>query len=394
MGFGGYKMKENMASKKDYYDLLGVSRGASPDEMKKAYRNMAKKHHPDANPNNKEAEEKFKEINEAYEVLSDPQKKAAYDQFGHAGVGAGAPGPGGGRGFRPEDFGGADFEDVFGDVFSNFFGGGPGGGRGRSQAQEGDDLRYDLRLTFEQAAFGTTQEVKVRKLSSCETCHGSGAKPGSGKVTCSTCKGAGQVRASQGFFTIARTCGRCGGKGEIPGTPCPACRGQGRVERERTISVKVPGGVDEGSRLRVRGEGEAGLNGGPSGDLYVFLHVEPHPIFERDGSDLHCRIPISFVQAALGAEIEVPTLDGPVKMKVPAGTQSGKIFRLREKGLKSPQHSGLGDLLATVLVETPSELNSKQKKILEEFAAAAAEENTPEISKFLHKMKNLFAGKK
>ncbi len=380
-----------MASKKDYYELLGVPRSASEDDLKKAYRTMAKKYHPDANPHNKEAEEKFKEINEAYEVLSDSQKKAAYDQFGHAGVGMGGPGPGG-RGFRPEDFSGGDFGDVFGDVFGDFFGG--TGRRGGPQAQEGEDLRYDLNLTFEQAAFGTAQEVRVKKLSSCEACHGSGAKPGSGRVTCSTCRGTGQIRSSQGFFTIARTCNRCGGRGEMPGTPCPACRGQGRVEKERTISVKVPPGVDEGSRLRVRGEGEAGVNSGPAGDLYVFLHVEPHPFFEREGSDLHCVIPISFVQAALGVEIEVPTLEGPVKMKVPAGTQSGKVFRLREKGVKHPQHSGMGDLLVTVHVETPTNLSSQQKKILEDFAAATAEGNTPEMAKFLNKMKNLFSRKK
>jgi molecular chaperone DnaJ len=388
-------MKEKMASKKDYYELLGVSRGASADDLKKAYRNMAKKYHPDANPNNKEAEEKFKEINEAYEALSDPQKKAAYDQFGHAGVGAGGPGGFGGGGFRPQDFGNAaDFEDIFGDVFSNFFGGAGRPGRVRNQAQEGDDLRYDLNLTFEEAAFGTTQEVKIKKLATCDSCHGSGAKPGSGRVVCTTCKGTGQVRASQGFFTIARTCNRCGGQGEMPGSPCTTCRGHGRVEKERTISVKVPAGVDEGSRLRLRGEGEAGLNGGPAGDLYVFLHVEAHDFFEREGSDLNCEIPISFVQAALGTETEVPTLEGPVKMKIPAGTQSGKVFRLREKGLKNPQDSSVGDLLVTVIVEIPTDLNSKQKKMLEEFEALSNENNTPEISKFMHKMKNLFARKK
>ncbi len=392
-------MKEKMASKKDYYDLLGVAKGASTDDLKKAYRTMAKKHHPDANPNNKDAEEKFKEINEAYEVLSDPQKKAAYDQFGHAGVGAGGPGGfgGGAGGFRPGSPGNAaDFEDIFGDVFSNFFGGAPAGrgGRPRSQAQEGDDLRFDLNLTFEEAAFGISKEIKVRKLSTCETCHGSGAKAGSGRVVCTVCKGSGQVRQSQGFFTIARTCARCGGQGEMPGSPCPTCHGQGRLEKERVISVKVPPGVDEGSRLRVRGEGEAGLNGGPAGDLYVFLHVEAHDFFERDGNNLHCEIPISFVQAALGTEIEVPTLESPVKMKVPSGTQSGKIFRLREKGMKDPQSSGVGDLLVTVTVETPTDLNSKQKKMLEDFQAISAENNTPEISKFMNKMKNLFARKK
>jgi molecular chaperone DnaJ len=390
-------VKENMANKKDYYDLLGVSKTASAEDLKKAYRNMAKKYHPDANPENKEAEEKFKEINEAYEVLSDPQKKTAYDQFGHAGVGAGGPGGFGGGGFRPQDFGNAaDFEDIFGDVFTNFFGGSQPGrsGRGRTQAQEGDDLRFDLNLTFEEAAFGTTKEIKVKKLSTCESCHGSGAKPGSGRVVCPTCKGTGQIRSTQGFFTIARTCARCGGQGEMPGSPCPACHGHGRVEKEKVISVKVPPGVDEGSRLRLRSEGEAGLNGGAAGDLYVFLHVEAHDFFEREGGDLHCEIPISFVHASLGTEIEVPTLEGPVKMKIPAGTQSGKVFRLREKGLKSPQGSDVGDLLVTVTVETPTELNSKQKKMLEEFEALSNESNTPQISKFMSKMKNLFVRKK
>lgn len=390
-------MKENMAAKRDFYEVLGVQRGSSAEDIKKAFRNLAKKYHPDANPDNKEAEEKFKEINEAYEVLSDTQKKAAYDQFGHAGAGVGGPGGFGGGGFRPQDFGNAaDFEDIFGDVFSNFFGGAAGarGGRARNQAQEGDDLRYDLNLTFEEAAFGITKDIKVHKLATCESCHGSGAKPGSGRVVCPTCKGTGQIRSTQGFFTIARTCTRCGGQGEMPGSPCPACKGHGRVERERTISVKVPAGVDEGSRLRLRGEGEAGLNGGPAGDLYVFLHVEDHDFFKREGSDLHCEIPISFPQASLGFELEVPTLEGTVKMKVPAGTQSGKTFRLREKGLKHPQEERVGDLLVTVIVETPTDLNSKQKKLLEEFAALSEEANTPQISKFMNKMKNFFARKK
>ncbi len=389
-------MKENMASKKDYYELLSVSKGASADELKKAYRTMAKKYHPDANPNNKEAEEKFKEINEAYEILSDPQKKAAYDQFGHAGVGMGGPSPGSGYGggFRAQDFGGgADFEDIFGDVFSNFFGA-EGRGRTRNQAQEGDDLRHDVTLNFEEAAFGTSKEVKIRKLMTCDTCHGSGAKAGSGRVVCNQCKGTGQIRQSQGFFAIARTCPRCGGQGEMPGSPCPTCHGQGRVETERTVSVKVPAGVDEGSRLRLRGEGESGLNGGPAGDLYIFLHVQDHEFFQRDGADLHCTIPISFVQAALGAEIEVPTLEGSVNMKVPAGTQSGKIFRLREKGLRTPHSEEVGDLLVVINVETPTDLGSKQKKILEEFAAATTEANTPQMTKFLSKMKNLFTRKK
>jgi molecular chaperone DnaJ len=390
-------MQENMATQKDYYELLGVSRSASADELKKAYRTLAKKYHPDTNPNNKDAEEKFKEINSAYEVLSDTQKRTAYDQFGHAGVGVGSGGPGGyGGGFRPQDFGNAaDFEDIFGDVFSNFFGGGPRrGARSRSQVQEGDDLRYDLNLSFEEAAFGTTKEVKMHKLETCDSCHGSGAKAGSGRVVCSTCKGTGQIRTSQGFFTIARTCGRCGGQGETPGSPCSACQGNGRLDKEKVLSVKVPAGVDEGSRLRLRGEGEAGLNGGPSGDLYVFLHVDAHDFFKREGSDLYCEIPASFAQAALGCEIEVPTLEGPVKMKVPSGTPSGKVFRLREKGLKNPQSAKVGDLLVTVTVEIPKDLNSRQKKLLEEFEALASEDNHPEISKFLQKMKSFFTRKK
>jgi molecular chaperone DnaJ len=391
-------MQEKMATPKDYYELLGVSKNASADEIKKAYRTLAKKYHPDTNPNNKEAEEKFKEINSAYEVLSDPKKKTAYDQFGHAGVGAGGPAGYGayGGGFRPGDFGNAaDFEDIFGDVFSNFFGGGPRrGARGRSQVQEGDDLRYDLNLTFEEAAFGTTKEVKMHKLETCDSCHGSGAKPGSGRVVCSTCRGTGQIRSSQGFFTIARTCTKCGGQGEMPGSPCSACRGNGRLEKEKVLSVKVPAGVDEGSRLRLRGEGEAGLNGGIAGDLYVFLHVEAHDFFKREGSDLYCEIPVSFAQAALGCEIEVPTLEGPVKMKVPSGTPSGKVFRLRDKGLKNPQTSKVGDLLVTVTVEIPKDLNARQKKLLEEFEALSSENNIPEISKFLQKMKGFFTRKK
>ncbi len=386
-----------MASKKDFYELLGVSRDAKSDDIKKAYRTMAKKYHPDANPNNKEAEEKFKEINEAYEILSDPQKKSAYDQFGHVGVGSGGFSGGYGGGFRPQDFGNAaDFEDIFGDVFSNFFGGGgrTRSGRHQSQAQEGEDLRHDMELTFEEAAFGTTREVKIRKLTTCETCHGSGAKAGSGRVVCATCKGTGQVRQSQGFFTIARTCSRCKGQGEMPGTPCPTCQGHGRLEKDRIVSVKVPAGVDEGSRLRLRGEGEAGLNGGPAGDLYIFLHVEAHDFFERDGSDLHCEIPITFIQAALGTEIEVPTLEGPVKMKIPDGTQSGKIFRLKEKGMKNPQESGLGDLYVKVMVEVPTDLNFKQRKLLEEFEALSNETNTPLLKSFMNKMKIFFERKK
>ncbi len=380
-----------MASKKDYYDLLGVSRNASADEIKKAFRALAKKYHPDANPNNKDAEEKFKEINEAYEVLSDPKKKSAYDQFGHAGAGGFSGGYGGG--YRPQDPGNAaDAEDIFGDVFSSFFGGGGGvrAGPSRSRAEAGEDLRFDLGLTFEEAAFGTTREIKIRKLAACDVCHGSGATAGSGRVVCPDCKGTGQIRQSQGFFTTARTCGRCGGQGETPGTPCPNCRGQGRLEKDRVVTVKVPAGVEEGARLRIRGEGEAGQNGGPAGDLFVYLHIQKHDFFTRDGSDLHCEIPITFIQAALGTEIEVPTLEGPVKMVIPAGTQSGKIFRLREKGLRNPQDHGLGNLYVKVMMEVPTNLNPEQRKQLETFGAMTNESNTPLIAGFMNKMKRFF----
>jgi molecular chaperone DnaJ len=376
-----------MTTKRDYYEILGVPRTAGEEDLKKAFRNLAKKHHPDANPGNPGAEDKFKEINEAYDVLSDPKKRAAYDQFGHAGVGAGAPG--GGGGFHPGGFAGGDFNDLFEGVFDNFFGG-MGGARRGGGAQEGEDLRSDLHLSFEEAAFGTTKEVKVRRLAECETCHGSGAKSGSGRTTCNQCRGTGQVRMSQGFFTVARTCPKCRGNGEVPGAPCPSCRGEGRVEKEKTLSVKVPAGVDEGSRLRLRGEGGAGLKGGPPGDLFLFLHVESHPLFHREGSDILCEVPITFVQAALGAEVEVPTLTGPVRMKVPAGTQSGKLFRLKEKGVADPQEGHQGDQLVTVVVETPQKLSSKQKKLLEEFQALSEGTNQPKNSDFLDRVKELF----
>lgn len=376
-----------MTTPRDYYEVLGVQRGANEDDIKKAFRTLAKKHHPDANPGNPSAEEKFKEINEAYDVLSDAKKRAAYDQFGHAGVGAGGPGgPGGAGGYHPGNFGGGDFSDLFEGVFDNFFGG-AGGHRG---PQEGEDLRTDVELTFEEAAFGTTKDVKVRRLAGCETCHGTGAKPGSGRTTCSQCRGTGQVRMSQGFFTVARTCPKCRGNGEIPGSPCPSCRGEGRVEKEKTLSVKIPPGVDEGSRLRLRGEGEAGLMGGPAGDLYLFLHVSNHPVFRREGSDILCEVPITFVQAALGDEVEVPTLNGPVRMKVPPGTQSGKQFRLKEKGVMDPQAHRAGDQLVTVIVETPQRLSAKQKKLLEEFRSAAEEKNHPQLSEFLERVKGIF----
>ncbi len=379
-----------MASKKDYYELLGISKSASADEIKNAFRTLAKKYHPDVNPNNKGAEEKFKEINEAYGVLSDPKTKSEYDQFGHAGVGAGGFSDGNAGGGRPQGPGNGseDFGDMD-DVFSQFFG---GRGRGRSatarsEGEAGNDLRFDLEVSFEEAAFGTTRDIHFRKLSTCDICHGSGAVAGSGQVLCPTCHGTGQIRQSQGFFTTARTCPRCNGQGELPGAACPTCHGHGRVEKERTLSVKVPPGADDGSRLRFRGEGEAGQNGGPAGDLYVYLHVKPDIFFKREGKDLHIEVPITLVQAALGAEIEVPTLEGPVKMKIPSGTQSGLTLRLKDKGIRNPKESGQGHLFVKVLVVVPTNLNEEQRKKLEEFKDVVTENNTPPITEFANKMK-------
>jgi molecular chaperone DnaJ len=390
-------VKETMASKRDYYEVLGVSRGASADEMKSAYRTLAKKYHPDVNPNNKAAEDKFKEINEAYEVLSDPKKKSEYDQYGHAGVGAGGFPGGNPGGSRPQGFGNASEEEVdLGDLFGNIFGGGgrSRSGPARSQGEAGNDLRFDLEVTFEEAAFGTTREIRFRKLSTCDICHGSGAVAGSGRVVCPTCHGAGQIRESQGFFTTARTCPRCNGQGEMPGSPCPTCQGQGRLEKDRSLSVKVPAGADDGARLRFRGEGEAGLNSGPAGDLYVYLHVKPDLFLKREGKDLHIEVPISLAQAALGAEIEVPTLEGPVKMKIPSGTQSGLTLRLKDKGIRNPKESGQGHLFVKVLVVVPTNLSNEQRKKLEEFKDISTENNTPPITDFINKMKGYSYRKK
>jgi len=380
-----------MAPKRDYYEVLGVPRAADEAAIKSAYRTLAKKYHPDVNPNNKTAEEKFKEINEAYEVLSDPKKKSEYDQFGHAGVGAGGFSggrPGGGRPPGP-GYASGDEADDFADVFSQYFGGRERGRSGpfQSPAQEGNDLRFDQEVTFEEAAFGTTREIHIRKLTTCDICHGSGAVAGTGRVVCPTCRGTGQIHDAQGFFTFAQTCSHCGGKGEIPGSPCPTCQGHGRLEKDRAISVKVPAGADDGSRLRFRGEGEAGLNGGPAGDLYVYLHVKPDVFFTKDGIDLRCEVPINLVQAALGAEIEVPTLEGPVKMKIPSGTQNGLVFRLKDKGLRNPKKSGVGHLFVKVTVVVPTNLTHEQRQKLEEFTALSAENNTPAIAEFKNKMK-------
>jgi molecular chaperone DnaJ len=345
-------------SKRDYYEVLGVSKSTDDKEIKKAYRRVAMKYHPDRNPDDPAADEKFKEATEAYDVLMDPEKRAAYDRFGHAGVEGMAGGAAGG-------FGGGNFSDIFGDVFGDIFGG--GGGRGRGGPQRGSDLRYTLDISLEDAVKGSTVEISDPSLSTCEKCDGSGAKKGSSPVTCGTCGGAGQVRMQQGFFQVQQTCPSCRGRGKTISDPCPSCHGQGRVEKTRTLSVKVPPGVDTGDRIRLSGEGEAGPDGGPPGDLFVQMSVRQHNIFERDGKNLYCEVPITFVDAALGGELEVPTLDGRVKLKIPAETQTGKLFRLRGKGVKPVRGGAVGDLLCRAVVETPVNLNKEQKTLLEQF---------------------------
>ena len=344
-------------SKRDYYEVLGVDKGASDKELKKAYRRVAMKFHPDRNPDDKDAEDKFKEANEAYEILSDNQKRAAYDQYGHAGVDGQAGGFGGG--------GGENFSDIFGDVFGDIFGGGGGGGRSRGP-QRGSDLRYNLEIDLEEAVKGTTTTIRIPTLVACKPCDGSGAKKGSSPVTCTTCGGVGQVRMQQGFFSVQQTCPNCRGKGKMIADPCNSCHGQGMVEETKTLSVKVPPGVDTGDRIRLGGEGEASPDGGPNGDLYVQMSVRQHAIFERDGKHLYCEVPISIVDAALGGELEVPTLDGRVKLKIPSETQTGKLFRLRGKGVAPVRGGSTGDLLCKVAVETPVNLTKRQKELLAE----------------------------
>lgn len=368
-------------AKRDYYEILGVDKGVSEKDLKKAYRRVAMKFHPDRNPDDKQAEEKFKEASEAYEILSDSQKRAAYDQYGHDGVdpqmGAGAGGFG-------------NFSDIFGDVFGDIFGG--AGGRGRGGPQRGSDLQYTLQVTLEQAVKGTTAKIKVPTLVGCKTCNGSGAKAGSKPVQCTTCGGVGQVRMQQGFFSVQQTCPACRGQGTTISDPCVDCRGQGRVEETKTLSVKVPPGVDSGDRIRLSGEGEAGPAGGMAGDLYVQMSVKPHDIFERDGANLYCEVPINFTDAVLGGELEVPTLDGRVKLKVPPETQTGKLFRLRGKGVTPVRGSSKGDLLCRVVVETPVNLSGKQKELLREFQASLeGKKHSPRQSTWFEGMKDFFS---
>jgi molecular chaperone DnaJ len=364
---------------KDYYEILGISRNATDDDIKKAYRRLALKYHPDRNPGDKTAEERFKEINEAYACLSDPQKRANYDRFGTA-EGVGADFGFGGFG----DFT-SSFSDIFGDIFSDFFG--DFTGRQRRRPTKGQDLRYDLEVTLEEAVFGTQKKLSIPRWETCHVCDGTGSMPGKGPAVCPTCKGAGHTRLQQGFFSISRTCGRCNGTGSIITDPCRECKGHGKVKRKRTVTLKVPPGVDTGIRLKVTGEGEAGSYGGPPGDLYVVITVKPHPFFKRKGNDLHCEVPISFVQAALGAEIKVPTIDGDAKITIPAGTPSGRVFHLRGKGVPKLGSYGKGDQYITVYVDVPKKLTPRQRELLKEFAELSGE-NTSET--LMDRIKHFF----
>lgn len=368
--------------KRDYYEILEVNKNASETEIKKAYRRLAIQFHPDKNPGDKEAEEKFKELSEAYAVLSDAEKRATYDRFGHAGLNNSG---GFGGGFSGAGF---DFSDVFGDIFGDIFG---GGRQQRGRGRRGDDLQYNLEISFEEAAFGVEKSIDIPYNKACTTCKGSGAKPGTDAKTCPTCRGAGQVRFQQGFFSVSRPCNQCNGEGKVIESPCSDCRGTGNVRDRKTLSVKVPPGVETGNRLKVSGEGGQGAKGGNNGDLYVALSVKPHPIFVREGNDVICEIPVSFTQAALGTEVEVPTLDGKVSVKIPEGTQSGKIFRLKGKGVPVLQGYGRGDQHVVVKVETPTNLSKRQRELLEEFACVSGEECQPQRQSFLDKVMGMFS---
>jgi len=373
-------------AKRDYYEILGINRDASDDEIKKAYRKLAMKFHPDRNPDNPKAEEQFKEAKTAYEILSDAKKRAAYDQFGHAGVdqqgGAGGGGMGG-------------FGDAFSDIFGDIFGGGGRSGGGRSNVYRGADLRYNLEISLEDAARGSETRIRIPTMEECEPCKGSGAKKGTTPATCPTCSGHGQVRMQQGFFSIQQTCPKCHGTGRYIAEPCTSCHGAGRVKQHKTLSVKIPSGIDEGDRIRLSGEGEHGVNGGPPGDLYVQIHLKPHAVFQRDHDDLHCEMPVSFAAAALGGEIEIPTLDGVARLKIPAETQTGKVFRLRGKGIKGVRSIGHGDLLCHVVVETPIHLTDRQKELLIEFEAINDQDtgkHNPRAKSWMDKVKDFFSG--
>src|SRR3954466_7313638 len=368
-------------AKRDYYEVLGVNRDAPEDDLKKSYRRLAMKWHPDRNPENPRAEEHFNEAKKESEVLCDPHKRAAYDQFGHAGIDPQAGMGGGAAG---------GFGDIFSDIFGEIFGGGRGG---RSTVFRGADLRYNLEVTLEQAAHGFDTKIRIPAMSTCDTCKGSGARPGTAPTTCPSCRGAGQVRISQGPFSIAQTCPRCHGSGSIIPQPCGTCSGSGRIKLQKTLSVKIPAGVDEGDRVRLSGEGEPGVNGGPGGDLYVQVHIKPHPVFTRDHDDLHCEMPISITTAAPGGETSIPTLDGSAKIRVPAETQSGKVFRLRAKGIKGVRSNTHGDLLCHVVVETPVNLTSRQRDLLREFETLSQQDSgrhNPRAKGWFDKVKEFF----
>jgi molecular chaperone DnaJ len=369
-------------SKRDYYEILGVSRSCTEIELKAAFRKLAMKHHPDRNPGDKECEHRFKEINEAYDVLKDGDKRAAYDRFGHAAFEQGMGGPG--HGF------GADFGSTFADIFEGIFG--MAGARGRSSGRErGSDLRYNMEISLDEAFTGKTAQIRIPTSVTCEACSGSGAKAGTKPKPCSTCGGAGKIRHAQGFFTLERTCPTCHGRGQVIDDPCKVCGGGGRVTRERTLSVNIPTGVEDGTRIRLAGEGEAGLRGGPPGDLYIFLEVAPHEFFQRDGADLHCRVPISMASAALGGEFEVPAIDGSkVRVKVPAGTQTGRRFRLAGKGMPVLRAKQTGDMYVQVAVETPQNLTKRQRELLAEFEKLSSEETQPESTGFFSRVKEFF----
>ncbi len=377
-------------AKRDYYEVLGVAKNASDEEIKKAYRKLAMKFHPDRNPDDKSAEEKFKEVKEAYEMLSDANKRAAYDRYGHAGVDPNAGMGGGGGGFG----GAGGFADAFGDIFGDIFGGGNGARAGGGQrVYRGADLRYNMEITLEQAADGFETTIKVPSWVECETCHGSGAKPGTKPTTCPTCNGSGAVRMQQGFFSIQQTCPRCHGTGKIIPEPCHTCDGVGKLKKTKTLEVKIPAGIDDGMRIRSSGNGEPGMNGGPPGDLYVEIHVKQHNVFERDGDDLHCQVPIGFTTAALGGTIEVPTLGGKAEITIPEGTQNGKTFRLRGKGIKGVRSGYPGDLYCHVSIETPVKLNDRQKSLLRDFELslkAGGEKHSPQHKSWMDRVGDFF----